>query len=131
MEHVNRIYIRIARNISPQLTEKYLMMKYATYFPFQDVSCCTVIAEKFANKSPEILAGQGFSRLLVLSHPFSTPWVHIWFVYSSVRAILNCVSIIYLMYERTEASNLCSCFLCNTLVHRATGALLILFNWNN
>lgn len=76
MEHVNRIYIRIARNISPQLTEKYLM-NYATYYPFQDVSCCTVIAEKFAYESPEILAGQGFSRLLVLSHPFSTPWVHI------------------------------------------------------
>ncbi|KAL8508266.1 hypothetical protein ACS0TY_018740 [Phlomoides rotata] len=31
----------------------------------QDMSCCTVIAEKFANESPEILAGQGFSRLLL------------------------------------------------------------------
>ncbi|EYU19083.1 hypothetical protein ABFS82_13G184500 [Erythranthe guttata] len=31
----------------------------------QDVSCCTVIAEKFAMISPEILAGQGFSRLLL------------------------------------------------------------------
>ncbi|KAL7241414.1 hypothetical protein ACSBR1_014080 [Camellia fascicularis] len=31
----------------------------------QDCSCCTLIAEKFAMTSPEILAGQGFSRLLV------------------------------------------------------------------
>ncbi|XP_011096718.1 protein prune homolog [Sesamum indicum] len=31
----------------------------------QDVSCCTVIAEKFAMHSPVILAGQGFSRLLL------------------------------------------------------------------
>ncbi|KAL2467431.1 protein prune-like protein [Abeliophyllum distichum] len=31
----------------------------------QDASCCTVIAEKFALTSPEILAGQGFSRLLL------------------------------------------------------------------
>ncbi|KAI3455885.1 hypothetical protein Pfo_012548 [Paulownia fortunei] len=31
----------------------------------QDVSCCAVIAEKFAMTSPEILAGQGFSRLLL------------------------------------------------------------------
>lgn len=31
----------------------------------QDASCCTVIAEKFALMSPEILAGQGFSRLLL------------------------------------------------------------------
>ncbi|CAA2982641.1 Hypothetical predicted protein [Olea europaea subsp. europaea] len=31
----------------------------------QDASCCTVIAEKFVLTSPEILAGQGFSRLLL------------------------------------------------------------------
>ncbi|XP_051129054.1 uncharacterized protein LOC127249973 [Andrographis paniculata] len=31
----------------------------------QDGSCCTVIAEKFINTSPEILAGKGFSRLLL------------------------------------------------------------------
>ncbi|CAK9167418.1 unnamed protein product [Ilex paraguariensis] len=31
----------------------------------QDCSCCTLIAEKFALTSPEILAGQGFSRLLL------------------------------------------------------------------
>ncbi|RRT34134.1 hypothetical protein BHE74_00039376 [Ensete ventricosum] len=31
----------------------------------QDGSCCTLIAEKYAETSPEILAGQGFSRLLV------------------------------------------------------------------
>lgn len=31
----------------------------------QDCSCCTLIAEKFALDSPEILAGRGFSRLLV------------------------------------------------------------------
>ncbi|CAL5410847.1 unnamed protein product [Camellia sinensis] len=31
----------------------------------QDCSCCTLIAEKFAMTSPEILAGQGFSRLLL------------------------------------------------------------------
>lgn len=31
----------------------------------QEASCCTLIAENFALTSPEILAGQGFSRLLV------------------------------------------------------------------
>ncbi|KAF8413467.1 hypothetical protein HHK36_001454 [Tetracentron sinense] len=31
----------------------------------EDCSCCTLIAEKFALISPEILAGQGFSRLLL------------------------------------------------------------------
>ncbi|GMY38220.1 exopolyphosphatase PRUNE1-like [Fagus crenata] len=31
----------------------------------EDCSCCTLIAEKFALASPEILAGQGFSRLLI------------------------------------------------------------------
>ncbi|XP_057464999.1 uncharacterized protein LOC130754768 isoform X2 [Actinidia eriantha] len=31
----------------------------------QACSCCTLIAEKFAMTSPEILAGQGFSRLLL------------------------------------------------------------------
>ncbi|KAK9267458.1 hypothetical protein L1049_009884 [Liquidambar formosana] len=31
----------------------------------QDCSCCTVVAEKFALTSPEILSGQGFSRLLL------------------------------------------------------------------
>ncbi|XP_077253775.1 uncharacterized protein LOC143892795 [Tasmannia lanceolata] len=31
----------------------------------EDCSCCTLIAEKFALTSPEILAGQGFSRLLL------------------------------------------------------------------
>ncbi|XP_050109019.1 uncharacterized protein LOC126587950 isoform X2 [Malus sylvestris] len=31
----------------------------------QDSSCCTVVAEKFSLISPEILAGQGFSRLLL------------------------------------------------------------------
>lgn len=31
----------------------------------QECSCCTLIAEKFALTSPEILAGQGFSRLLL------------------------------------------------------------------
>ncbi|KAG6393880.1 hypothetical protein SASPL_144454 [Salvia splendens] len=30
----------------------------------EDVSCCTGIAENFATTSPEILSGQGFSRLL-------------------------------------------------------------------
>ncbi|PON39538.1 DHHA2 domain containing protein [Parasponia andersonii] len=30
----------------------------------QDCSCCTVVAEKFALTSPEILVGKGFSRLL-------------------------------------------------------------------
>ncbi|KAH6823849.1 hypothetical protein C2S53_013104 [Perilla frutescens var. hirtella] len=48
----------------------------------EDVSCSTVIAEKFAMTSPEILAGQGFSRLLLagilmdtgnLSSPRCTP----------------------------------------------------------
>ena len=33
----------------------------------QECSCYTLIAEKFALASPEILAGQGFSRLLVLT----------------------------------------------------------------
>ncbi|KAJ0017839.1 hypothetical protein Pint_11456 [Pistacia integerrima] len=31
----------------------------------QDCSCCTLVAEKFATTSPEILAGQAFSRLLL------------------------------------------------------------------
>ncbi|XP_034211414.1 exopolyphosphatase PRUNE1-like isoform X4 [Prunus dulcis] len=31
----------------------------------EDSSCCTLVAEKFALISPEILAGQGFSRLLL------------------------------------------------------------------
>ncbi|KAK1284122.1 hypothetical protein QJS10_CPB21g00986 [Acorus calamus] len=31
----------------------------------QDCSCCTIVAEKFAETSPETLAGLGFSRLLV------------------------------------------------------------------
>ncbi|KAG7026383.1 Exopolyphosphatase PRUNE1 [Cucurbita argyrosperma subsp. argyrosperma] len=31
----------------------------------QDCSCCTLIADKFAQFSPEILAGKGFSRLLL------------------------------------------------------------------
>ncbi|KAM1561512.1 hypothetical protein ACFX1Z_004630 [Malus domestica] len=31
----------------------------------EDSSCCTVVAEKFSLISPEILAGQGFSRLLL------------------------------------------------------------------
>lgn len=31
----------------------------------EEASCCTLIAEKFALTSPEILAGQGFSRLLL------------------------------------------------------------------
>ncbi|URE05886.1 DHHA2 domain [Musa troglodytarum] len=31
----------------------------------QDGSCCTLIAEKYAETSPEILAGQGFCRLLL------------------------------------------------------------------
>ncbi|KAK1308839.1 hypothetical protein QJS10_CPA09g01149 [Acorus calamus] len=30
----------------------------------QDCSCCTIVAEKFAETSPETLAGMGFSRLL-------------------------------------------------------------------
>ncbi|KAG6392129.1 hypothetical protein SASPL_146339 [Salvia splendens] len=47
----------------------------------EDVSCCTVIAENFATTSPEILSGQGFSRLLLagilmdtenLSNPYCT-----------------------------------------------------------
>ncbi|XP_034697698.1 exopolyphosphatase PRUNE1-like [Vitis riparia] len=33
----------------------------------QDCSCCTLIAENFALYSPEILAGKGFSRLLLAS----------------------------------------------------------------
>ncbi|KAI3903543.1 hypothetical protein MKW98_032197 [Papaver atlanticum] len=31
----------------------------------QDCSCCTLVAEKFSIASPELLAGQGFSRLLL------------------------------------------------------------------
>ncbi|CAL9043396.1 unnamed protein product, partial [Musa banksii] len=31
----------------------------------EDGSCCTLISEKYAETSPEILAGQGFSRLLL------------------------------------------------------------------
>ncbi|XP_065847833.1 uncharacterized protein [Euphorbia lathyris] len=31
----------------------------------EDSSCCTLIAEKFSQTSPEILAGHGFSRLLL------------------------------------------------------------------
>ncbi|XP_065037313.1 uncharacterized protein LOC103983695 [Musa acuminata AAA Group] len=31
----------------------------------QDGSCCTLISDKYAETSPEILAGQGFSRLLL------------------------------------------------------------------
>ncbi|KAI3964138.1 hypothetical protein MKW92_028909 [Papaver armeniacum] len=31
----------------------------------QDCSCCTLVAEKFSLASPELLAGQGFSRLLL------------------------------------------------------------------
>ncbi|XP_023745348.1 uncharacterized protein LOC111893506 isoform X1 [Lactuca sativa] len=31
----------------------------------QECSCCALIAEKFASKSPEILVGKGFSRLLL------------------------------------------------------------------
>ncbi|KAL3851544.1 hypothetical protein ACJIZ3_013426 [Penstemon smallii] len=31
----------------------------------KDASCCTVIAENFAMTSPEILSGQGFSRILL------------------------------------------------------------------
>lgn len=38
------------------------------FFSFQDVSCFTIIAENFATTSPEILAGKGFSRLLVHIH---------------------------------------------------------------
>ncbi|XP_041024411.1 exopolyphosphatase PRUNE1-like [Juglans microcarpa x Juglans regia] len=47
----------------------------------QDCSCCTLISEKFALTSPEILTGQGFSRLLLagiltdtgnLTHPHCT-----------------------------------------------------------
>ncbi|KAJ8545244.1 hypothetical protein K7X08_017827 [Anisodus acutangulus] len=33
----------------------------------KEASCCTLAADKFALTSPEILAGQGFSRLLVLA----------------------------------------------------------------
>ncbi|XP_075667778.1 uncharacterized protein LOC142637381 [Castanea sativa] len=36
-----------------------------TYTIGEDCSCCTLIAERFALASPEILAGQGFSRLLL------------------------------------------------------------------
>ncbi|KAH9747571.1 DHHA2 domain-containing protein [Citrus sinensis] len=32
----------------------------------EDCSCCTVVAENFALTSPQILAGQGFSRILVV-----------------------------------------------------------------
>ncbi|KAF5733598.1 protein prune [Tripterygium wilfordii] len=31
----------------------------------EDCSCCTMVAEKFAQNSPEILVGKGFSRLLL------------------------------------------------------------------
>ncbi|KAJ7942651.1 Protein prune like [Quillaja saponaria] len=37
----------------------------ANITPGEDCSCCTIIAEKFAEYSPEILTGQGFSRLLL------------------------------------------------------------------
>ncbi|XP_042445872.1 exopolyphosphatase PRUNE1-like [Zingiber officinale] len=33
--------------------------------PKEDGSCCTLISEKYAETSPEILAGNGFSRLLL------------------------------------------------------------------
>ncbi|XP_072969118.1 uncharacterized protein [Typha angustifolia] len=48
----------------------------------QDSTCCTLVAEKFAETMPEILAGQGFSRLLLsgilldtadLKNPSCTP----------------------------------------------------------
>jgi hypothetical protein len=44
-----------------------LILSYGAPFIYiQDCSCSTLIAEKFALTAPEILTGQGFSRLLVL-----------------------------------------------------------------
>ncbi|XP_021823695.1 exopolyphosphatase PRUNE1-like isoform X1 [Prunus avium] len=43
----------------------YPWVKTITIAEKQDSSCCTLVAEKFALISPEILAGQGFSRLLL------------------------------------------------------------------
>ena len=43
----------------------FLVILGLDYFVKQDCSCCTLIADKFAQFSPEILAGKGFSRLLV------------------------------------------------------------------
>lgn len=55
-KNTGHIYIKVAPSVS---------YKHAN-IPLQDCSCCTVIAEKFVHNSPEILAGRGFSRLLVL-----------------------------------------------------------------
>lgn len=52
-------------SISSFLLEKRTKVHKKYISSFQDVSCCTVIAENFATTTPEILAGQGFSRLLV------------------------------------------------------------------
>ncbi|XP_029121581.1 uncharacterized protein [Elaeis guineensis] len=46
-----------------QVNSQYPRVKDVTMG--QDCSCCTLVAEKFADTSPEILAGQGFSRLLL------------------------------------------------------------------
>lgn len=59
---------------------------------FQDVSCCTVIAENFAMTTPEILAGQGFSRLLVP-------------ILSSFHKFF-CTNLPFLLYASYELSNL-------------------------
>lgn len=47
----------------------FLDLFFSLFKPYiQDCSCCTLIAEIFALYSPEILAGRGFSRLLVCSY---------------------------------------------------------------
>lgn len=43
---------------------------YPLHIYVQDCSCCTVVAENFALTSPQILAGQGFSRILVFTAEF-------------------------------------------------------------
>ncbi|KAL1830826.1 hypothetical protein ACET3Z_000477 [Daucus carota] len=47
------------KKVAPSVSYKHANI------PLQDCSCCTVIAEKFVHNSPEILAGRGFSRLLL------------------------------------------------------------------
>lgn len=54
----------------------------------QECSSCTLIAENFAMTSPQILAGQGFSRLLVL--------IAVYFEYSTV-CFLSIFMILYIL----------------------------------
>ncbi|KAK1260433.1 hypothetical protein QJS04_geneDACA023637 [Acorus gramineus] len=46
-----------------QVYFRYSIMKL--FLLGQDCSCCTIVAEKFAETSPETLAGMGFSRFLL------------------------------------------------------------------